>query len=294
MRAPAWRSPPCQDVTPDLRIEASTMFAPGNARHRRTACGFALLLLLALAGAAPEPAASQAPADRAYLLAGTWTCRTIGGAQSHVTGTRDADTITVVNDVQPVGGRRFQLEDRFVFDAAKQLWSVSAGVGSPVALEAYAPPWTGRTWEIRGRDERGGVQRMRFELLDDGDLRRSYEMPSNDDPGTFRTYSAERCRPGDTPPPSGACIVENSTAQPVDIALPRARDLPMGTPYGTVRVEVGLDATSRIVSATIVQSTSPNLVAPALQAARASRFQTAVRDCRPVPAQYMVTFTFGR
>lgn len=61
---------------------------------------------------------------------------------------------------------------------------------------------------------------------------------------------------------------------------------------GAVQVVVSLDAESHIVGTRIQTSPSAILNAPALAAARESTFQTEIRDCKPVPSEYIFTVDF--
>jgi TonB family protein len=63
---------------------------------------------------------------------------------------------------------------------------------------------------------------------------------------------------------------------------------------GQVQVVVSLDADSRVIGTRIQSSPSAVLNAAALAAARQSTFQTAIRDCRPVPGDYLYTVDFTK
>ena len=80
------------------------------------------LLLPGLLAAAPEPPASSV--DHIYALTGTWTCRTLRGAETRHVGTRTGDMLDVVNDVRPAAGRPYTLDDRYIFDPAAGMWHV--------------------------------------------------------------------------------------------------------------------------------------------------------------------------
>jgi TonB family protein len=62
---------------------------------------------------------------------------------------------------------------------------------------------------------------------------------------------------------------------------------------GIVAVDVSLDESSRVVSTRIRSSPSALLNAAALNAARSSVYQTAIRDCKPVPADYVLRVDFS-
>jgi TonB family protein len=61
---------------------------------------------------------------------------------------------------------------------------------------------------------------------------------------------------------------------------------------GTVEVIVSLDAASRVVATRVRSSPSGVLNASAVAAARASQFRTEVRDCAPIPADYVFRVDF--
>lgn len=255
-------------------------------RLRGAAC---VLLLLApmLAGASPEPASPAA--DHVFALAANWTCRTILRSQTHAVGTRNGDTVDVSNEIRGVGDFRYTLRDRYAFDAAAGIWHVQTALGSTVSVRGIAPPWTGSIWNVIGRGPSDRVFRIRYELLPGGDLRRTF---ADDIPGAgvFHISGAERCSPGDAPPPADACIVVNFPAHTLVAEAPRV-DLE-GHPGGTVVVAVALDEASNIVSTRIQSSPSGALNKIALDSVRASRFQTEIRDCHPIAAQYLFAVSF--
>ena len=61
---------------------------------------------------------------------------------------------------------------------------------------------------------------------------------------------------------------------------------------GTVQVIVSLDAASHIVGTRIQSSPSVVLNQAALTAARQSKFQTEIRDCKPIAADYIFSVDF--
>src|ERR1700694_175641 len=62
---------------------------------------------------------------------------------------------------------------------------------------------------------------------------------------------------------------------------------------GAVHVVVELDADSQVRSVAIQSSPSETLNAVSLAAAKASTYQTEIRDCVPVPARYVFTVEFS-
>jgi TonB family protein len=61
---------------------------------------------------------------------------------------------------------------------------------------------------------------------------------------------------------------------------------------GTVQVVVSLDATSRVTGTRVQSSPSSVLNSAALSAARQSQFQTEIRDCKPIAADYIFSVDF--
>ncbi|HTD33229.1 MAG TPA: SIMPL domain-containing protein [Candidatus Elarobacter sp.] len=61
---------------------------------------------------------------------------------------------------------------------------------------------------------------------------------------------------------------------------------------GTVQVIVSLDTNSSVTAVRILRSPSAILNAAALAAARQTTFQTQIRDCRPIAADYIYTVDF--
>jgi len=251
-----------------------------------------MLLPLALAGVAPA-ASPPAVTDHVFELAGTWSCRTAAGSEVRSVGTRSGDTVDVVNDVRTAAGAHFKLEDRFDYDSAAKTWHVATGVGTEALVEGVAPPWSDSTWDVRGRNQSGAVERIRYELTSEDELRRAFLRISYQAPDGWGIVSAERCRRGDTPPPAGTCVIANAPPYVVDLARPSARDVPMETEHGVVTVAVDLDEASHVVAAKILETASPGLSPSALVAARASTYQTAFRNCRPVPSVLRLSFSFG-
>jgi len=61
---------------------------------------------------------------------------------------------------------------------------------------------------------------------------------------------------------------------------------------GTVQVIVSLDATSHVTATKVQSSPSVVLNQAALSAARQSQFQTEIRDCKPIAADYIFSVDF--
>jgi hypothetical protein len=248
----------------------------------------ACLLVPMLLGAAPE--AAPPAADHVSVLAEKWSCRTMRGAETHKTGTRTGDRIDVVNEVTPTDEKPYVLNDRFGFDPATAQWHVVLGAGSPIAIEAIAPPWTGAMWELTGRQVGGRPARVTYELLAERDMRRRIEFLSA---GAWTLSGAERCVRGEESPPADVCIASSAPPRVVSFAPLSPNTIPLQTPNGTVEIVVHLDDRSNVRSTKAVSSPSPFLTSAFLVSVRASTFQTAIRDCRPVASDYTMRGTFN-
>ena len=259
---------------------------------------FSLLLVCAFASSAvcapanAHTASAPEPADRSAMLAGTWTCRTAFDAQTRHVGTLSGTTLEVVNDVQPAEGNAYQLDDVYRYDDVADRWHVTFGAGAPIAIDATAPRWTDGPWDMMGRDRAGHAMRVRFDLLPEGTLRRTFfrEVPPS---GAWSAFSAELCSPGDDPPPADACIISDLAPSTIFAAPVDVRDVPRPMPRGIVNIVVTLDANSQIVSTAVQSAPFVSLVPAAMRAARASRFHTVIRDCRPQPGAFIFSVHFG-
>lgn len=103
---------------------------------------------------------------------------------------------------------------------------------------------------------------------------------------------------GQTPAPQAsltpvACARPNVPASTVHAVTPETPALAQQQNIaGTVQVIVSLDANSNVVGARIQRSPSAILNNAALAAARQSTFQTEIRNCRPIPGDYVYTVEF--
>ncbi len=252
-------------------------------------------LTLAAVTAAPEPTPSVST-DRVFSLAGTWACAAADGSRTiRQVGTREGDRVDVVRTVQPAKGEPYTAHDRYAFDPAAGLWRVDFDAGTPGVLHAMSTVWNAgdRTWSAVGRDAQGKVQRVRFEMVGTKLARTQLreEPPAS---SHWVAHGSELCARGDEPPKLVTCAVPNVAARTIVAAAPSMNDVPPGTPSGTVQVVIALDEQSHITSAAIVSSTAPALNPVALRSARASQFQTEIRDCRPIAAKYIYTIDFNR
>ncbi|HZX68935.1 MAG TPA: hypothetical protein VFE70_08620, partial [Candidatus Elarobacter sp.] len=237
------------------------------------------------------PPPSAPAADHVLMLAGSWTCRTFAGSTLHRIGRRDGDLLDVAGDVQTASGRPFTVDDRYTFDRGSRMWRVRLNAGSAAATEGTAPPWTDATWDIAVRGTQGLDERVHFELLADGTIRRSTAQPERASPGSWRPTSAELCAPGNVPPPADACVAENFPAFTIAMGTPPAPSVSWETHGGTVVVIVNLNAQSQIIGMHIQQTPAPALNDYVLQTVQLSRFQTEIRDCKPIATDYTFSLT---
>ena len=251
----------------------------------------ALRVYAACAGAAAAlfgtigPSAGQAPADHVYALAQPWACRTVEGVIVRQTGARDGASIVVHDDVDR-RGKHEQYDDRYEFDPALNRWRVTTSLGG---FSAEASPWTGNTWTVQSENADHVPVRMTTELLPGGDFRRTFAY-DNSGHGWF-AYSVERCTPGMAPPGPDACIAERYPATTLVAEPVKPWQVPPNAPSGTVQVIVSLDEDSRITATRVVHSDALELNMIALATTRASRFRTAIINCKPVAASYIFSVT---
>jgi TonB family protein len=91
-----------------------------------------------------------------------------------------------------------------------------------------------------------------------------------------------------------ACARPNVPAQAIHAVTPDVPPMAQQQGiFGTVQVIVSLDPQSRVVGTRIQSSPSAILNAAALSAARQSTFQTEIRDCVPIAADFVYTVTFA-
>ena len=254
---------------------------------------FALALLPPMAVLAADAPSPSPPLDRVYALVGTWTCKSSDGASIVTqTGTRVGDDVDVVRRVRPYRGAPYALRDHFAHDP-NGTWHVDIDAEGPNVIHALAPAWpkANRDWDAIGRDATGTRERLHFHVQGDT-LDRTVLQEYPPAPGGWLTGREETCARGDAPPtPIPDCAVPNVKAHMVSAVPPSARDVPRGL-TGTVQIMIALDENSQIESAAIISSPSAILSRPALEAARASKFQTEIRWCRPLAAKYVFTVEF--
>lgn len=243
--------------------------------------------------AAPSPLPSSAiEADHVFGLARTWTCRAVDGSILRETGRRDGDLLDVAGDVQSPAGAHYVLDDRFTFDRATGTWAVHLRGGSPGAAQGTAPQWTGAVWEFMTHRTQGPDQRVRYELLSDGDVRLTTAEPAAALSAVWRPTGAELCAPGAEPPPADACVAENFPGFTIEAAQP-AIPVPPRLQHGRILVIVSLDADSDVVATRILSSPQEAFNVYALDAVRRSIFHTAIRNCKPVAADFVFIIDLG-
>jgi hypothetical protein len=251
------------------------------------ACVFAPLALFAAAPSPGELSPGNASGDRVLALAGTWSCRSAAGATARSTGVRDGNTLKIHDDVVDGSGKRSSFDDRYTFDTAQRRWHVESGYAG---FRADAPAWTGGPWTLEGDDVNGVPWRMTVDFLPNGNFRRSFSYGDNQ--GHFAVDTIELCAPGMTPPPADACIADRYPATTLEPAMVNGRFIPANAYPGLVQVVVSLNERSEVVKVRLQSSTNAALNGPALAAARASKFRTAIVNCKPIAADYIFSVTF--
>ena len=241
--------------------------------------------LLPLATMAVVPDSQSVQPDRAWGFAQQWSCRSVEGAIVRQTGVRDGASITVSEDVER-DGKHSSFEDHYVYDATQQRWNVDSGLGG---VAGTASRWTDDAWTVEAPNANGAPRRMTDEVLPGGDFRRTFASLSG---SRWVPYSVERCTAGDTPPPADACIAKQYPAATLEAGHVMSRAFYQPGATGTVLVIVSLDENSHIAGTRIFRSPDPALNQPALAATRASRFRTAIVNCKPIKADYIFSVDF--
>ncbi|GAC1659937.1 MAG: hypothetical protein NVS4B13_06470 [Candidatus Elarobacter sp.] len=116
--------------------------------------------------------------------------------------------------------------------------------------------------------------------------------PSTAPPATAAPATPAPATPKPTPTPA-SCARPNVDARTVRAVEPETPAMAQSQGIqGTVQVVVSLDATSRVTSVRVQSSPSAVLNSEALRAARQSQFQTEIRDCKPIAADYLFSVDF--
>jgi TonB family protein len=221
------------------------------------------------------------PADD---LAGTWSCRTAYGIVASVTVRADRDAIVVTDSTNFVSRT---IVTRLV-PSPPQGWHFETSARA----SGSADEWNGNEWTLNGVTDDGRGTRpyhTAYQLVDAQTLRIS--RWTND-----RTVTGDvaLCRRGNSPPDPSICVTPNVPAVTLRAAMPQTP--PMAAQQGvqgTVQVLVMLDADSNVTSTRISSSTSVMFNAAAIDAVRHSMFRTAMRDCRPIPSEYLFSVRFN-
>jgi TonB family protein len=259
--------------------------------------GFALLMFVLLAAplrpavaadppSAATPASAVAARDRLSEVVGTWSCRTAIGGTARVVLEQPAPDTVVLREEEYFARDTLRRRETFRRDAATGGWRAEPD-GS--GFSGRGPAWTGDAWVLEGVLRAAWLatpepRQLHLERLDADTLRIYSTLVKPDE-----TAGGALCRRGGTPPDSGTCVVPNAPAYAVRASEPNS---PFAGASGLVRVLVSLDASSRVTNVKIQQSPNPALDAASLAAARTSTFRTGLRDCKPVPSEYLFTIQF--
>ena len=117
--------------------------------------------------------------------------------------------------------------------------------------------------------------------------------------GTSAPSTAPPATPAPAPPTPQPTRTPQSCARP-NVAASTIHAVEPDTPslaqqqgiQGTVQVVVSLNESSRVTGTHVQSSPSAVLNAAALSAARQSTFQTEIRDCKPIAADYIFSVEF--
>ena len=255
---------------------------------------FLALVLITACLAGGTGAARAATQDRVYDLLGKWSCRTTDDATATQLYVRAPDEITFVDNVTPRRLPAYSVQGRMQTDAVTGGWSVTMPVNAVFGFHGTAPPWNATSWAADGYalpPAQPVALRERYELLDANAYRRVFERTTAT--GTS-VVAGEVCRRGDAPPPADTCIVPDLPGATLRAASPKITpEMQRAHVNGTVYVAVSLDASSAVTATRISSSPSTLLDRAALDAAQASVFRTAVRDCKPVAQEFLFGVTFA-
>ncbi len=274
--------------------------APGGRRARGVSARMmrplaalqAVALLAAALVPAPSPAAA-APGDRVGTLVGNWTCRDPRGKLTRLAFSADG-TALVAHETAPGAGAEVSPPQRYV--PVKAGWLVTS-VGESRTFSGSAPAWTGATWDIDGSAvaappayaPQAVPERISYERVDANTIRRTVAYGPE-----HRVADGEVCTRGDEPPASSLCAAHDVPPRMVRAVEPDTPPLAQQQGIlGTVRVRVSLDAGGQPVAVRIEQSPSAILNSSAISAARRSTYEPALRDCVPVPSDYLFSVSFS-
>lgn len=255
----------------------------------------AVLQAVALLAAALVPApsaAAAAPGDQVGTLVGNWTCRDPRGKLTRLAFSANG-TALVAHETAPGAGAEVSPPQRYVPDHGG--WLV-ASVGASRTFSGSAPAWTGATWDIDGSEfaappayaPRSVAERISYERVDANTIRRTVAYGPE-----HRFVSGEVCTRGDEPPAPSLCAAHDVPPRVVRAAEP---DTPLLAQqqgiFGIVRVRVSLDADGMPIAVKVQDSPSAVLNKSAIFAARRSTYEPGLRDCVPVPSDYLFSVSF--
>lgn len=249
-------------------------------------------LLAAALVPAPFPAVA-APADQAGKLLGSWTCRDPRGRLTQLAFGADG-TGLVARETAPGAGAEVSPPQRYV--PAKAGWLVTS-VGESRTFSGSAPAWTGPTWDIDGREfaappayaPQPVPERISYERIDANTIRRTVAYGPE-----HRVVGGQVCTRGDEPPSPSLCAAHDVPPRVVRAVEPDTPPLAQQQGIsGTVKLIVSLDVDGTPVTIKVRESPSAILNSSAILAARRSAYQPALRDCVPVPSDYLFTVSFS-
>lgn len=226
-----------------------------------------------------------------YLLAGKLTCSVSNTARPITSvGTRDGDGIDVVRTVLPASGTPTTEHDRFAYDPASRTWRADLDVGSAGAMHFQSGNWPANAgeWLALAKNPDGTTEVLRLEAQG-GLLFRTLEHRA---PGVVATVrESETCAPGNTAPDILHCANPNVPAHTLVAVPPNVQGIPRGL-SGRVLLIVSIDEASQVQSVKVQSSPSAMLNEAAIASARASTYQTTIRNCRSFPGDFVFSVDF--
>ncbi len=250
----------------------------------RSVGGVLAIALFVLFLAAPPPA--RGATDTLAALAGHWHCA--------VTGRHAAERYYYLFATAPPGSRTlYGREDTIEPDGqpSEAFERIVQRADGGATLEAF---------EGGGEAQPGDAASLHFvdDLSGDG-----FTLTYSVDANTMQriaankrtTLDSERCARVPEQSYEASCRTPNVPAtvlQAAEPAWPTAARLPRQA-SGLVQIVITLDDHSRILWTEIVKSDNHLFDEEAVRSARFSTYRTMIRNCRPVPASYLFTVSFG-
>lgn len=250
------------------------MYREGPATVRSFAVVLAVVLLGASPPAASPPPPGASPRDRVTELAGTWTCRNPWGYLSTVVYRAERNGFIGI-ETRPNGTH---IATTTFAPDANGWWRVDRTTSSS-RFGGYAPPWTTGPWVVADPQKHGSE--MRYERVDDHTITRTLNTHGRP------PYTGDVCARGDAPPDPALCPLADIPPTVLQAAEPNTPLAAMQNRVsGIVDVLVSLDAQGHVVDATVTRSPSPLVNDASISAARRSRYQPALHDCKGAPGKY--------